>query len=929
VAIMAALLLVAAVAGWSQAQYVEDVVHPGGLTHLRVASPQLVQIDDSYWVRPAGRFQFLTGPSVSTGGNPTRSGDEDRAICSQEYISTNDFLAYTSRIQFSIDQTSTVTDVEGKQVDIHELMEAADTADTPGGVENYWISPLVAGSRDVQGIARIPLDADTASEATQFVEVYHRFTMIYDILMVELIITNTSDTAHLVGTRIVFDGGFGGADVYDGQPVFFPDGSMRETEWVFPDPLAPSTGMPESWVTYDSLTNPLVAIRGLVDTAEVHDPSLATETAGLPDAIEFGTYSHIISSWFDYTANTSAAVTGEDWAYAVKWDEESLAPGQSRRYVTCFGVGAASADYEPPIGMGGYGPYKLVQQTGDDPATPDVTENYYLADDQGRSPFPVAVYVDNFSPSSLLNATATIDLPEGLELWPSSQSRTQSLGLVGRNELAGATWTLRASGARPGLVEVEFTGPQGKRVSRNIFIPALPVLPPETSPTGLEMISIPYQFTNDDAEHVFASLGSLIPGGSSALIRWETDDAKYRWFPDPFVIRVAPGLGYWLLNQAATVIELPADASPIPLTEQVSVNLDRGWNQIGCPFTTTVRFDQLKVVGPYGHEWSMSEAIARDLLQPALFNFNPQSGEYEWQSGLTQMRLDPYVGYWLLVKDDITLTFPPPMALVPTQHNAAAELAGLSEADDENSWQVQVVASAAGLRPKKCTFGASPQAAAGFDHTDIPSPPAALTEGPRLHAQFVNPSQQQPPCLVDMRPASQAENTWQLMVTTNAQQRDVTLSWPDLSALPGSLTAVLKDTASGQCRYMRTTSSYHYNSGVSGYRVFEITIQPNDSQGSVISQIHAEAAPGGNWTISYALSAPASVDIRIRNISGVVVKELQSGQMASAGTNSVLWSGRSDQGTVVPAGQYLCEITARSPNTGQMTKAIRSLVVTR
>jgi len=925
------LLVLSAAAGWTQlAQYVHDVTHPGGLTRLIVAAPEVVLVDEDYWMRPAGRFQLLTGASAPQGGNPTRLGDEARAICSREYLSTNDFYAFTSRIQFSINRTSTDSDIEGRYVDIHELMEAAGATGTPGGVENYWPAPLQATRRAVQGTAAIPVDEDTASEATQFLEVYHQFTLIHDMLMVELIITNISDVEQLVGTRIAFDTRFGGATEYDGSPVFLPDGTVVESERVFPDPQEPSVMMPASWVTYDNPDNPQIVLKGVIDAAEVHSPSWADEAAGLPDAVEFGLYGHIMGSWFDYMPNVLAPITDDDWAYAVKWEEERLAVGQSRRYVTYWGLGAASADYDPPFAVAGYGPYKLIQQAGDDPATPDITEKYYLADQDGQSPFPVALYVDNFSPSVLSNATATIDLPEGLALSPATQARTKSLGLVGRNDLASATWTVEASGARPGIAVLKFTGPRGKTVHRKIYIPALPVLKPLPSASGLEMISVPYEFTNNDAEHVFESLGSLRAGGSAAFIRYDPESLTYRWFPEAFVTRVSPGLGYWLLNRAGVTVELPADAQSLPLSQSYSVSLTPYWNQIGSPLTIPIRFDRLHVIGPYGREWTMTEAIARDLLQPTLFSFNPQTydagGEpYQWETELTQIRLDPYVGYWLLVKDDITLVFPASTALMPMQQPQSTKLT----ADEEDGWQVALAVTGAGLRRTGRAFGVSPTSAQGFDRTDVPSPPVPLSRGPALQAEFVSSQGAGPPCLVDMRPADRAENTWELAITTNAPDQDIVLSWPNLSTLPSSLTAVLQDAATGRRRYMRTTSSYQYNSGNGGQRLFKITVQPQDDTGPAVTEAHAAAAPQGNWVISYTLSAPASVNIQIRNISGVVVKQLQQAQIAGAGTNTTLWNGRSDRGTALPAGRYLCEITAQSPDTGRVSRAVTSMAVTR
>jgi flagellar hook assembly protein FlgD len=71
------------------------------------------------------------------------------------------------------------------------------------------------------------------------------------------------------------------------------------------------------------------------------------------------------------------------------------------------------------------------------------------------------------------------------------------------------------------------------------------------------------------------------------------------------------------------------------------------------------------------------------------------------------------------------------------------------------------------------------------------------------------------------------------------------------------------------------------------------------------------------------------VDVVIRNVAGVIVRRVTAGQVAVAGTNTVLWNGRADSGSRVPAGHYLLELTARSPKNGQANSVIATLNVTR
>jgi len=166
-------------------------------------------------------------------------------------------------------------------------------------------------------------------------------------------------------------------------------------------------------------------------------------------------------------------------------------------------------------------------------------------------------------------------------------------------------------------------------------------------------------------------------------------------------------------------------------------------------------------------------------------------------------------------------------------------------------------------------------------------------------------------------------------VVTDAANERVTISWPDLSALPPGLTAVLEDLATGQRCFMRTTNSYSYNSGpAGGAREFSITVKPRGAASTVVTGASVSQTAAG-YAITYTLSSSAVVDVEIRNISGILVKKLASGTASEAGTNSVLWDGRSEAGTRVPNGRYLCTITARSPETGQSSNIVRTFEVAR
>jgi hypothetical protein len=57
-------------------------------------------------------------------------------------------------------------------------------------------------------------------------------------------------------------------------------------------------------------------------------------------------------------------------------------------------------------------------------------------------------------------------------------------------------------------------------------------------------------------------------------------------------------------------------------------------------------------------------------------------------------------------------------------------------------------------------------------------------------------------------------------------------------------------------------------------------------------------------TIQYALTQDTQVDLRIFDLAGRLVETLEMGEMKSAGTNYVTWTGRDAHGRVMPSGTY-------------------------
>lgn len=948
--IILAALVLALLGGTASAQqplYVTPDVptFTGALLKLRTETPTLMTFNTgtaaapvyTYLFQPAGRFQIQTTSPVPQGGNPTRAGDESAYIAGavNAYATAAWGYEYTNKVTIAIDPNGTTgTTQVGVFQDPHYISRLRGTATTVAGLLDLWPTPPSAGARDVTGVFRVPVDTVTAtSQHSEWVTVTQSQKVIGDTVQIEYVVTNDSTTTHSIGLRIMLDAAFGSFPDLDGSPIILPDGRHITEEATLPDPRVANDTVPDSWIAYDDSQSPKVILRGILNTSEVNNAGMATQAGGKPDAISFGQFRNIgaTDGMYYFTPNRAASLIGEDWGYAVWWAARDLQPGESRRYVTYYGLGSSAADYESPYALMAYAPLSLRAHAGDDPATTDTVEQYYVTDDVGRSPFPISVYMDNFGTSAMYDSPVRIRLPEGLDLVP-GDSVAKSAGVINMNEMKSVSWNIFATNSRPGIVDIRFTGPRGKVVTRELNIPAVPVMNPlPNSANGLEMVSIPYEFNNDDAEVVFQSLGSLLPGGPASLIRYDPATNDYRWFPDAQTTSITPGNGFWLLNRNRSAVVLPTDATPVDPTRTYNISLKTGWNQIGNPFTSSIRMDTVRVQAASGGEWSLDEAVNRNMLLPTIFAYDPATNSYTWELSASASWANPYTGYWILAREDCTLLIPPPTMFGTAQANPA-QFSVKPLATSPDNWKLDVCVGVSGLTPETRTLGVRSSGAKGLDRFDVPEPPASMKQQDvSLHSAFyAGASSIGMPYLVDTRGPSDAAQEWNLIVKTNALNSDVTVTWPSLEALPPTLIATLVDEATGERRYMRTTNSYVIRTGnTPTERLLKIVVQPKPAQSLAVTSVQSVQNGLGGTMLTYTLSADAAVDICVRNISGIVVGAVASGQLGTAGRNTALWNGRNIRGSYVPNGRYLCQITAKSPITGQSMSVVHPFEVKR
>ncbi len=463
---------------------------------------------------------------------------------------------------------------------------------------------------------------------------------------------------------------------------------------------------------------------------------------------------------------------------------------------------------------------------------------------------------------------------------------------------------------------------------------------------GLHLFSLPYtydpgQFPTPD------SLFGLSPG-NVAMHRWWPEDSnanKYRTYPDnygtfnppdamggnPIVESPPAGLGYFIrMPQQATVQEPGTILDDAVTSYEIDLTYGlvppRGWNMIGSPFIGGVGWGSVQFVTD-GDAQSIVEAVEDGVTDGILWEFvsTGSGGYYDFPANPLSGTLEPFKGYWVHIWEDTTLRL-----YAPSLGGAgvtSADSSGDSESDDE--WQLQIVASAGGDVDPSNYIGVASTATNGYDPgLDVTEPPS-VGSAVQCYQPRVDWDEYSGNYARDIRSTVAGSQTWDVEVLCQLSGDPVTVRWPELNSMvPGAVKFMLEDVDTGQQVYMRTATGYSFTSPEGGgVRHLRITAYDDSVTSLTLTGVSAQAmSPSGGAVITFNLSKPATVAAEICNISGVTIKGLGERSSTGSQVEMILWDGRSDRGTKVPAGRYLARITAWAAD-GQTVQAVRPFVI--
>ncbi len=291
--------------------------------------------------------------------------------------------------------------------------------------DNYVISANTIGELYIEQILTIVENPATGREDT--VQIKYR-------------VTNSTENEKQLGCRIVLDTMIGSND---NAPFWVPKYGSVTTETEFS-----GDELPLYWLAFDSLTEPTITAQGRLYKSEEEKP----------DRIQFTRWGYGVTG--NYYYQVTKGTPNGDSAVSTIWDEKSIAPGETREYVTYYGLGDFSDDLSYPLTLSVYSDSKV-----------EAINNKYIP-----NPIDVTAYVQNISEIDAEEISIEIEFPNGLEL--ASGETKIDVGTLAPNEIYQAAWSVNI---KPSAIDKDYqykvilTAANGysKIVTRVIHVPAL------------------------------------------------------------------------------------------------------------------------------------------------------------------------------------------------------------------------------------------------------------------------------------------------------------------------------------------------------------------------------------------------------------------------------------------------------------------------
>jgi hypothetical protein len=421
---------------------------------------------------------------------------------------------------------------------------------------------------------------------------------------------------------------------------------------------------------------------------------------------------------------------------------------------------------------------------------------------------------------------------------------------------------------------------------------------------GLRMVCVPLIPEQTDPKQLLGFAegrwARYLPG--TGYVKYSADPERLTWLDPPAQV---PGRGYWGYWLEDKVID-PA-GTPLPPVDSYALPLVDGWNLLGNPWTKTVGWDAAAVkVSLDGVTKTLAEATEAGWVDDIAWRWtpsaaNPETGKYEMiaDASITGAvhELAPWRGFWLRAYRPCALILPSPVAPAPVT------AARRSTRIRQDGWQVQLTVRSGDAEDVCNWFGVATRP---WNALSPPPPP-----GNWVDLAFAGGR------VADLKPSDNVP--WRFTVTAPTPGAEVSLAWPDLTALPPGTSLTLVDETTGVRRDLRTATGYTFTAPADGLAApFHIEVAAR----APLAMLGVTATPTrtpGSLAVTCRLSRGATVTAEVRTLTGVILRRLDGGR---GETSTLLWDGRDTAGRAV-RGTVLVLVTA----TDEQGQTVRGMTI--
>ncbi len=439
-----------------------------------------------------------------------------------------------------------------------------------------------------------------------------------------------------------------------------------------------------------------------------------------------------------------------------------------------------------------------------------------------------------------------------------------------------------------------------------------------TFAAGLHLLGTPAVPADPDPAAFFG-----IAPAEFRCARWAPDRDLYDLYTPPVseALQLSLGRGLWVHLPQAVQVQATGQTAP---AGDFDIDLTPGWHMLANPFLGPFDFAETTVTYE-GATMDLLSADAVGALSAFAWVWDSTAGAYAIaypQLDGTSRMIAPWQGFWVIAHKPCRLTLVRPLTTARVTSASVKRPGGRTV---NSSSRGPAVAYALPLEVRSASGRSRCYVGAADREWLAPQPPqpqrtamitAAAPGRQGGYGYGVALAQNGPSAII-----------WNLRVSQLVAGETVRISVPDLSVVPANQTVTLEDLAVSRRMSLRTTSGYEFTprSGETS-RDFRLTVSHAGQGVLVATGLVAQQTRGGYAQMSFTLSAPASCSVSVLNMAGRTVRIVEQGVLRPTGSNVVLWDGRSQTGTKVPAGLYLVQLEARS-STGESAKSLTTLRV--